>query len=377
MIRAKKANNMDVKRFNKASILRVIAEHDKVSQQDISLHLNISVPTVLQNVRELVEDGLVHEVGEFESTGGRKAKAFALARDSRLAVGLDFTEECQGMVAVNLAGETVAMRRLLVPYKNCAEYYRRVGRELADFIRENGLDADRIVGAGLSIPGIINREETNIDFSHILNIRNVPTENFSRHIPHDCLFINDANAAGYAEFYQRESTGNAIYLSLSSCVGGAIFMGNELYFGDSRRAGEFGHNTVVPGGRTCYCGKKGCFDAYCCTKVLVKSGVDDLTPFFERLEKKDAAAVRIWDEYCHYLCVAVNNLNTTFDCDVIIGGYVGAYLDSYSPALRRRLSKLNTFNADGAYLKICNCKHEASATGAALRHIVRFIDDIV
>lgn len=376
MIKFKKANNLDVKRFNKASILRVIAELDKVSQQEISSRLNISVPTVLQNVRELLEAGIVDEVGEFESTGGRKAKAFALAHNAKIAVGIDFTEECIGTVAVNLAGATVATRRLLVPYRNHPDYYRQAGGIIADFIKENGLDPSRVIGVGLSIPGIINEEGTNIDFSHILDIANVPTENFSRHIPYDCLYLNDANAAGYAEFHHRQSTDNAIYLSLSSCVGGAIFMSGDLYYGDNRRAGEFGHNAVVPGGKTCYCGKKGCLDAYCCSKVLVRSGVDDLSPFFDRLKSRDAAAVRIWDEYSHYLAIAVNNLNTTFDCDVIIGGYVGAYLDDHAPALRKRLSKLNTFNADGSYLKVCNYRHEASATGAALQHIVRFVDNI-
>lgn len=376
MNKAKKANNLDIKRFNKASILRFLSKHDKVSQQDISAHLNISVPTVLQNIRELLESGLVDEVGEFKSTGGRKAKAFALAENAKIAIGIDFTQECVGTVAVNLRGNTVASQRVLIPYKDHPDYYKRVGTLLQDFIHEHSFDHHRILGVGMSIPGIINESGATLDFSHILEIANQPTEKFSRHIPFNCTYINDANAAGYAEFHHRQSIDNAIYLSLSSCVGGAILLDNELYLGNNRRSGEFGHNTVVPGGKTCYCGKKGCLDAYCCSKVLVKSGVDDLSPFFDKLKHKDPAALKIWDEYTYYLCIAVNNLNTTFDCDVIVGGYVGAHLDDYAPTLRKKLSKLNTFNSDGSYLKVCNYKHEASATGAALQHIVGFIENI-
>ncbi|MFQ9799181.1 MAG: ROK family protein [Clostridia bacterium] len=41
-----------------------------------------------------------------------------------------------------------------------------------------------------------------------------------------------------------------------------------MYTGSNLRAGEFGHNTLIPGGRRCYCGKEGCLDAYCSAKVL-------------------------------------------------------------------------------------------------------------
>ena len=47
--------------------------------------------------------------------------------------------------------------------------------------------------------------------------------------------------------------------------------------------------TVAPGGRQCYCGKQGCFDAYCSAKVLKAAGGGSLDTFFERLEAGDAA----------------------------------------------------------------------------------------
>ena len=88
----KPANNIDVKRRNRANTLRSILSCDRISQTELTQRLTLSWPTVLQNVKELTALGLVQEVGEYDSTGGRKAKAYAPVRNAKLAVGLDVTQ---------------------------------------------------------------------------------------------------------------------------------------------------------------------------------------------------------------------------------------------------------------------------------------------
>lgn len=142
-----------------------------------------------------------------------------------------------------------------------------------------------------------------------------------------------------------ESPRSLVYLSLSNSVGGAILTGGALYGGDHLRAGEFGHNTLVPDGRPCYCGKKGCLDAYCPAKVLSQLTDGNLALFFDGLRSGNAALQTAWNEYLSYLAVAVNNLRMTFDCDVIVGGYVGGFLAEFGEPLREMLVERNTFAA--------------------------------
>ena len=71
--------NMEVKKNNRNRIYRYICNCQTVSNPDISYALKISLPTVTQNTRELIEMGLVREIGELQSTGGRRAKALAAA----------------------------------------------------------------------------------------------------------------------------------------------------------------------------------------------------------------------------------------------------------------------------------------------------------
>ena len=76
---------------SKAQIVRYIQENGNASKVEISKVLNLSMPTVLQNTKELLEQGIVEEAGEYESTGGRKAKSLVIHGDAAYALGLDIT----------------------------------------------------------------------------------------------------------------------------------------------------------------------------------------------------------------------------------------------------------------------------------------------
>lgn len=377
MVKTRPLNTINVKQHNRRQILHAIFNCERTSQQEIAGKLGISVPTVLHNVKELHREGLIREVGEFESTGGRKAKAIALVPDARHAIGVDITEDHVELVAVDLTGTVVRHKRLPLTFACADKYFRKMGTMLQSFV-ESGTDkAGGILGVGFSIPGIVSADQGSIEFSHILRVTDVATEQFHRELPWPCLFMNDANAAGFAELFHQSGLRNAAYLSMSSSVGGAIFINGELYHGDNQRSGEFGHNTVIPNGKACYCGKKGCLDAYCSSKILARECKGDLEAFFAGLRDGNKRCRKIWDEYLSHLAVAVNNIRMTFDCDVIVGGYVGSHMDEFLDELRARLAKLNTFGADGSYVKICNYKNEAAAAGAALKHVFAFVGGTV
>lgn len=368
------ASNMDVKRLNRVNTLCCLLSCDRISQPELAQRLNLSWPTVLQNVKELSALGLVQEVGAYESTGGRKAKAYAPVLDAKLAVGLDITQNHIGFVLVNLSGKILRYTRKKQAFSLTEDYLQNLGLSLEDFLKPE--DVEKLYGVGISLPGIVSESGDRLLYSHALDIYDVPTSRFNQYIPYPCAYLNDANAAGLAEVWGNPQVGNLVYLSLSNSVGGAIISDGTLYAGNNLRAGEFGHNTLVPNGRKCYCGKDGCMDAYLSAKVLSKNTGGNLALFFEHLREGEESAKNVWKEYMEYLAVAINNLRMSFDCDVIAGGYVGAFLEEFGAPLWDMLAKRNTFQQDGSYLKHCNFKLEASAVGAALMQIEAFIHQI-
>ena len=373
-MRTEPANNMDVKRRNRSNTLRCLLQCEKISQPELAQKLNLSWPTVLQNVKELSTLGLVQEVGSYASTGGRKAKAYAPVLDARLAVGLDITQNHVGLVLVDLSGQVLRYTRQKQVFSLEEKYLDGLGELLSQFLRED--EGEKLLGVGISLPGIVSGDGQRLLYSHALNIYDVDTRLFSRNIPYPCVFINDANAGGLAELWKKPETENLIYLSLSNTVGGAIVTGGGLYTGTNLRAGEFGHMTLVPGGRTCYCGKVGCADAYLSAKVLSGYTGGNLARFFDCLRENDEKAMALWGEYLENLAVMVNNLRMAFDCDIIAGGYVGPFLEEFGGGLGEKLCGRNTFQPDSSYRTPCSFRLEAAAVGAALLQVEHFLNTI-
>ena len=384
----KGASNIEVKRANRNKIFRYINKNKRVSKPEIVAALKISMPTILQNVNELISEGLIEEVGEFESTGGRKATAISPIYGAKYAIGIDITRNHIGLVLTNLSGEVLQHMRVHQPYANDLEYYHELSKTALEFKERYGILDEKFLGFGISIPGIVDTQKERIIFSHALTISNIPFQVFVGSIPYSTMFINDADASAVSEIYNADESYNAVYISLSNSVGGAIISKYQSYhnenmtdnkfynIGDNWRSGEFGHVTLIPRGKKCYCGKEGCFDSYCSAISLAQHTDGKLEKFFEEIKNGNKEFWSIWEEYLSNLAIQVNNLRMIFDCNVIIGGYVGSFIEPYMYHLKDKVAKLNTFEQDASYVKPCCYKIEAAALGAALNQIESFISTI-
>lgn len=372
----KQATNMEVKKKNRNRVFRYICRNGTVSNPDISYDMKMSLPTVTQITKELIEKGFIEEIGELESTGGRRAKALSAAVNVKQAVGLDITKNHISFVLTNLTGEILNHVRIFLPYTHEETYYRRVNEELESFLEKSSADRKRILGIGISFPGIIDLDRQLITYSHILGVKMISFDSVSRFFDYPCCFLNDANAGAYAEGIHSDERERFFYLSLSNTVGGAIFDNHGMVQGNHFRCGEVGHMTVIPDGKTCYCGKKGCLDAYCSATILSDAAEGKLEKFFELLERKDQKAAEIWDVYTSYLTVALNNIHMLLDCDIILGGYVGSYAGPYLSDIWNKVSERNTFTEDQKFVNSCRYKVGAAALGAALEVIENFVRQI-
>ncbi|MFP4698215.1 MAG: ROK family protein, partial [Eubacteriales bacterium] len=233
------------------------------------------------------------------------------------------------------------------------------------------IERKKLLGVGVSLPGILDGNYTELVRSHALKIRNLNLDLIRNSFSYPVEFENDANSALLSEL--RGDLKNAVYLSLSNTVGGALCIDGRLYMGDNSRAGEIGHMIIEKDGRKCYCGKKGCIDAYCAAHILSSETNDNLNLFFERLNAGDSRLKKIWNEYLEYLVIAITNLRMFYDCDIILGGYVGANLDKYLHVLLQKTKDYNLFDNQVSYIKTCKSKTEASALGIAISFLKKYL----
>ena len=346
------------KNSTKFQIINYIINHKATSKVELSRNLNLSMPTVLSNVNELLASGIVVEMGEYESTGGRKAKMISINPAYRYAVGIRITAKYE---------------RIRLEFSTEASYYSRLREELHHFLADVE-NQDRILGIGISVPGIIKPGDGILIKSHALQLENYSLGFLEQTFSLPVYFVNDANAAMMAEDLDRYK--NALYLSLNNTLGGAFCIDGKLIQGENQKAGEFGHMILVPEGKQCYCGKLGCADAYCAASALTDETCQTLEQFMKSLENKETKAEDLWQEYLKNLAILISNLRMAYDMDIILGGEVGGYLTEYMIPLGEKVMEYNGFDHDVRYLKMCSYKREASAVGAAKHFLQEFIKNM-
>lgn len=370
-------SGMDIKGMNRKKIYEFLRKGRSVSKQDIVYALQLSLPTVTQNLQELQEKGLLDTAGKIGNTGGRNATAFTFISDAKVAVGIDIQKHHSTVVVVDLDGKVIETLRKQVDFSMTDEYYRKLGEAVGEIVEKTRTDPQKVLGVGLGVPGLISGDGQEVVYGRILNFTGETCANFSKYIPYRSLLYNDANAAGFAEIWSLHNIENAFYICLSNNIGGSVLLDNKVYEGDNQRSGEVGHMTVVADGRPCYCGQYGCLETYCSATVLSDTTCGDLGAFFEKLGGGDTESKLLWDSYLRYLSLAVNNLRMLFDCKIIIGGYVGAYIDGYMEQLWEMVRQRNMFGDDPErFLLPCQYKTEAIAAGAALPFVAEFFEQI-
>lgn len=368
--------NRAIRRENRNRIFRYICRNGRTSNPAIASALKMSLPTVLQNTRELQGLEVLYDAGELDSTGGRKAKTVNIVADYRLALGIDITRNHIVMVLTDMVGANLDRERFHIPFRDEDAYYLSLQDLLKEFVVRNHIAEDRILGVGVSVPGIVNYRTNRIDRSHVLGLEDFPLERIAGYIPYRTWFINDANAGAFAEGFHAQEGDHFFYLSLNNTVGGGFYDKKHLLDGDHFRCGEVGHMFLVPGGEPCYCGQRGCSDTYCSALRLAEVENGSLELFFENLDKGLDRDTQRWKEYVHSLAVLIHNIHMILDYDIVIGGYVGSAMGDHIGDIRREVRKLDLFDQEASYIRPCVFKISESAFGAALYEMDHFIAQI-
>ena len=149
--------------------------------------------------------------------------------------------------------------------------------EMCDAIRELAAKfsrSGRMIGAGIGIPGIIDkrtgmlRESPNLPGWHDYPVR----DEIERRLGAPVLLENDANAAAFGEAWLGAARGqeSMCMITLGTGVGGGIVLGGAIWHGMTGMAGEVGHVTIDPAGPRCNCGNTGCVEQYASATAVMR-----------------------------------------------------------------------------------------------------------
>lgn len=343
----------------------------------ISKDLDISMPTVYQNVDELLEAGLIEYCGMQRSSGGRPAAQLRTVDGARYAIGLYITPHDIHISATDLSRTEIAYRRIPHNYEPASpESITFITNELENYIDGNHIPRDRLLGVGIVLPGVIDPEENTLLYAPTLKLRDRDLRPLRSAIPYPTHVENDATSGGFAEWYNSRERNAIAYMTLAEGVGGTILVNGALYAGNNNRSGEFGHMCIEWNGKPCSCGKRGCLEAYLSTRRFREELGIDVEEFFFRLKNGDPSVLPFWNEYKRYLVMGIHNIRLSLDCDVVLGGLLAEYLEPYLDELRSMVMESNPFDAQSTFLRIDRHPRFGSIIGAAFYFIRDFIDSI-
>ena len=369
-------NTMAVKKINESRILELIYWNQGLTQQDIKNELGLSAPTVIQALQQFRELGLIGDGGELVSSGGRKPKTLQFYYDARVAAGVEIRRSHIEAVVIDLKGNVLWSETQEKKFEHVDAYWEWLNQ----YLKENVVipyGKEMLLGVGIAFPGEVSPDGTSISRSTVLGIQNMPLANIKQHFDYPVYIEYGANAAGFGAVWSRRGEydiKDAVYLIVTNNgVAGTVIQDNHIFKGSRGRAAAFGHMTLNPNGRQCFCGAKGCWSAYCGLHNLSDGTDGSLERFFEELDAGKEEARKQWEEYLTYFARALVNIRLSFDLNIIIGGKLAGYLDSRLEELYRKIFSHPTMADEGKFMELDTIEESAQAVGAALIYVEKLL----
>lgn len=249
-------------------ILEMIKNKNKISRKRIAEELELTPAAITKSIEPLLQCGIVIEVSQRESTGGRRAIDLSLNKYwAGKILGISLTPTSLIISVGNVAGEIFKTKS----YRISEE--KELIDNLENIIEKELEEENGIKVISMAITGLINSEKGVIIFSpHYkrkkIDIRDKIEKKFN--LP--TLIENDVRAMALTEKYfgGAQDSENYVILNVSEGIGSSIFVNGSLLSGHGFISGEIGHVVMDRSSlRRCSCGKRGCLEAEASNKAIV------------------------------------------------------------------------------------------------------------
>lgn len=140
-----------------------------------------------------------------------------------------------------------------------------------------GKASSEVAAVGIGAAGFVDADRADVLFAPNLPWRHEPLRAVvAGRVGVPVVVENDANAMAWGEhrFGAGRGAGHLVCVTIGTGIGGGIVLGGTLLRGAYGIAAEFGHMRVVPDGRRCGCGNRGCWEQYCSAGALARAARD-------------------------------------------------------------------------------------------------------
>jgi transcriptional regulator of PTS gene len=253
----------DIKKRNISKILNALRKNNNTSKKDLSEIINLSPSTLTEICSDLLEQGIIKELGEVNSDKpGRKKVLLSINYDYKKIIGVDIKNNFFSLTLTNLKGDVEAQKYFNRDTSEAYIFINELIDEIKNFITENNLNKKELLGIGISIVGAIDfNTGSTMNFIGFWN-ESVPLKKIMEDKLEIPIYVNNnvKNLAIYQMFLDDEFS-DFFFLKYGTGVGGSLVIQSELFKKESSLSGEIGHSIINNDENICpVCKRKGCFE---------------------------------------------------------------------------------------------------------------------
>ncbi|MBU2895742.1 DNA-binding transcriptional regulator NagC [Vibrio hepatarius] len=359
--------NVDlVKQLNSAAVYRLIDQQGPISRIQVADTSQLAPASVTKITRQLLERGLIKEVAQQASTGGRRAISLTTEVAPFHSIAIRLGRDYIQFSLYNLGGEELLSEYQEFFYTTQTDLVEGLTTYLKCFIQSHQALINQLIAIGIILPGLVNPETGVVEYMPNITIDNLALAELIEHNFHiQCFVGNDVRGMALAEHYfgASQDCQDSILVSVHRGTGSGIIVNGQVFLGFNRNVGEIGHIQIDPLGEQCQCGNFGCLETVAANpailervKKLIKQGYESTLSGIEGLTIQDIcehanmgdelakqSLIRVGNQLGKAIAITINLFNPQ---KIVIAGDITRCEDIIFPAIRRNVQNqsLTTFH---------------------------------
>lgn len=392
-------NTVLLKKNNMFKVISALKNNGPMTKPDISHYTDLAQASVHNYINELVERNIVKEEGQNTSNGGRKAAIYSFNSGIKYIAGVcvELSKISCGIFDLDFNEIYFKEKAMDLEKTDVQTGLKAITELISASVEESGADKD-IIGIGITVPGPVDRLEgvvlriINADHWTGIPLKSIVEEKLSV----NTRIENDNN--GLALLYKwtemPEEKSNIVHISIINGIGSGVIVNGALYQGSHNIAGEIGHISVAPNGKSCRCGNNGCVELYSSNAAIIDSvqkelekGIKsslaevyeknrclEITDIVEAAKSNDMLAYKAFISAAEYMVICLDNVIKMFDPEEIIFycKWMEQLPDIFNMVVNQVFNNTKFINRNELRIKLNTNKHIMTKGAAALQYDLIF-----
>jgi glucokinase-like ROK family protein len=262
-----------IRAINRSSILNIIKMHGVIPRAEIARITGLSPATVTGIAAELIEEDLIFEKEQGDSSGGRRPIMLAINPHGGYVVGIKVMDDHALGALTDLEASPLGKQSYPLTDTTPEGVSRALSELIKGLLKKTKKPAPNLMGVGVGLAGIVDAGQGLVRQSPFFGWNDVPLRELIQSKINVPVYLdNDVNTLTFAEkwFGAGRGINNFLVVTFGRGIGLGIVVNGQFHHGTRGSAGELGHTVVHPGGELCACGKRGCLEMYASEPAMLR-----------------------------------------------------------------------------------------------------------